>query len=262
MGGAVGPAGEQLPGDLAVAGLSREHQRRAPLAARLIGVGASLEQQRDDLDLAAEDRIFERRRGVDTRVDVGAGVQQIAHLRGVAGEDGREEVFVPRLEEGRVDPLAGQKLGDVNSPLAECAVICRVPEGVSHLRIRARGEQQLHARHAPGGGRLHERCSSGLVLRVEVGAPIDEHLGGIHAVGPGGRHQRRAAPEAGAVDARPLVEEDGDHGGVAAFRRNLDRIQHVAAADVHVGPALEQLLDNGDLALANGFRQALAGLRL
>ena len=115
-------------GALLVAVCEREGARRAqPPVGRLgLCLGARLQEQRDDLDVAARRRLDERRAaGGGDAVDVRQSAEEEARAVGRAGGDGGEErrppSVVPRV---RAPPVEGVALGLATAiPISSCVAV-------------------------------------------------------------------------------------------------------------------------------------------
>ncbi len=102
--------------------------------------------------------------------------------------------------------------------------------------------------------RRPQRAAAVPVLNVELGAPIDQQLGGLHAVVRDGHEQRRDAVRLSAVDIGTGLQQQLDHGRMAFARGKEQRRQAASAKRSHAAVLRQAAADDADTEAEAGPR--------
>ena len=120
--------------------------------------------------------------------------------------------------------------------------------GKTRMNVRPRGDQRLHDRRVPFGGRPHQRgLAARLVFGVDRGASREQGFEDRQRAGARGGHQRCLAAGKRRVGIGARLQQQVDDRGIAVGARQGQRRHAVAARRLHVGAGFHQQF--GDLAI-------------
>ena len=253
----------QLPGEL-----EARHGAR-PSRCRIVAAG--------DARLTHPGELVQRGPAARRGIGVGAAIQQIGRQLEVGAAGGKQKRVQPGVRgptlhdatggQGRVDRQllvqvrAGfqQRLDHVNLSLARREQQRREPPVRPCAQVRPVGHQGGNGRGVALGRGPHQ-CGLPLpvLMRVGVGAGVEQQLDCLDVAGPRRGHQRRLALHARRVRVGARVEQRRNHGGVAVDAGERERSDAVAVADVHTGARRQQ--EPGDLRIL-AIRSPVKGRR-
>ncbi len=227
-----------------------------------VRVGASLEQLCRQRDLAIQQRDEQRRGVVPARlIDIGAELEQQPRHRHVAvanREEQRRHTAVFRRQRALPDDAVARRAA---SPRRNVLALRRRDRGL-RLDVRAACHQQFDdVRVVLGDGPHQRRLRAHGVLRVGVGAAIEEQCHGVGLAGARRSYQRRLATRRRGVHIGTSVEQPAEDRSIAVERGEMHWRDTVPRRRFHVCATFDQGVDTLEVIGAHRLMQRRRSVR-